>query len=143
MITYHAYEVKIPLLPRRKISAWIKQVAEKYHKRVGEVAYIFCSDKKIFELNTEYLFHDYFTDVITFDYSTNELISGDIFISTETVRSNAEKYKVKFDEELYRVIIHGVLHLCGVKDKTKEEKKEMRIHENEALKYSIINPEKE
>lgn len=134
MIAYLSEEVKIPLFPKRKISAWIKQVSLLYGYKVGDVSYIFCSDKKILAINQQYLQHDYYTDIITFDYTENSHISGDIFISLETVATNAQKFKVSFQQELYRVLIHGVLHLCGQADKTNDERNEMTRKENEALK---------
>ena len=134
MIIYNTDNVKMPVFPKRKISNWIKQIAETYEKRVGEVSYIFCSEEKILQVNKEYLSHDYITDVITFDYSENKTISGDIFICIETVRSNATEYKSTFIEELYRVMIHGILHLCGLSDKTGKERANMRKKEFEALK---------
>jgi len=133
MILYSAIDVTMPKLPKRKISNWIKQIAANYQKRVGEVSIIFCSDAKILELNDKYLSHDYYTDIMTFDYSQTEVISGDIFISTDTVRSNADKYKTDFFNELSRVIIHGILHLCGLKDKTSLQRRKMKKAENEAL----------
>lgn len=133
MIAYHTDDVKMPVFPKRKISSWIKQVAESYGKRVGDISYIFCSDDKILEVNKEYLNHDYYTDIITFDYSENNIISGDIFISLDTVRTNAEKFAVAYDNELYRVIIHGVLHLCEIDDKAPGARIEMERSENNAL----------
>ena len=117
MITYTTEDVKMPVFPKRKTSAWIKRVAALYGKTVGNIAYIFCSDEKILDVNRMYLQHDYYTDIITFDYSEDNMISGDLFISLDTVRTNAEKFAVTYDSELYRVIIHGVLHLCGIDDK--------------------------
>jgi len=134
MITYNAEEIDMPVFPKRKISLWIKLVAEKYNKRVGDISYIFCSDKKILEVNNEYLKHDYYTDIITFDYSENDLVSGDIFISVDTVRTNAEKYGQTFINELYRVIIHGILHLCGIDDKALGARTIMEKNEDDALK---------
>jgi len=133
MIIFNTENVKLQNFPKRKISQWIKVVAEKFDKRVGEISYIFCSDSKILEVNIEYLKHDYYTDIITFDYSDNDIISGDIFISVDTVRSNAEKYEEKYDKELYRVIIHGILHLCGIDDKAPGARDIMEKHENDAL----------
>ena len=133
MIIYNALKVKIPKFPRRAFSNCIKSVAEKFKKRVGDISYIFCDDDKILEINKEYLSHDYYTDVITFDYSTKDIISGDIFISIDTIKTNKEKYKVPFDQELYRVMIHGILHLCGMQDKTNTEKTIMKEAENQAL----------
>lgn len=103
-------------------------------KKCGDIAYIFCSDEKILEVNKAYLQHDYYTDVITFDYTEGDKISGDIFISVDTVRSNAEQFGTDYDEELHRIIIHGVLHLCGINDKGPGEREMMTRHENEALK---------
>ena len=137
MISYNAENIKIPLIPRRKISAWIKTVAAQNEKKVGEIAYIFCSDERMLVINRQYLNHDYYTDIITFDYSEQKTISGDIFISLDTVRSNAEKFNVTFENELFRVIIHGILHLCGYKDKTSTDAKEMRRREDAALKELI------
>ncbi|MDR2147180.1 MAG: rRNA maturation RNase YbeY [Tannerella sp.] len=133
MILYNVENTKIPPIPRRKISAWIKAIAAQNDKKVGDIAYIFCSDERMLEINQQYLKHDYYTDIITFDYSEKTMISGDIFISPDTVRSNAEKFGTGFENELYRVMIHGVLHLCGFRDKTPAEEKEMRRQEDTAL----------
>ena len=111
----------------------MKIIAERLNKRVGEVSCIFCTDSKILEVNREFLSHDYYTDIITFDYTEGDKISGDMFISVDTVSSNAIKYKVPFEHELYRVMIHGILHLCGIEDKTPEKRIEMERYENEAL----------
>lgn len=133
-ISYHTEDIAFPQIKRRNISRWIKQVVEKYDKRVGEISYIFCSDDKILEINKQYLQHDYYTDIITFDYTEGNTVSGDLFISLETVRSNAEQYGYDYPAELHRVIIHGILHLCGFKDKTPEEEAIMRRLEDDALK---------
>ena len=108
-------------------------MAATYGKRVGEVAYIFCNDDKILEVNRQYLQHDYFTDIITFDYCEGDMISGDLFISLDTVRSNAELFNKTYDEELHRVIIHGILHLVGINDKGPGEREIMEAAENKAL----------
>ena len=123
----------MPVFPKRKTSAWIKSVAALHGKTVGDIAYIFCSDEKILDVNRMYLQHDYYTDIITFDYSEDNMISGDLFISLDTVRTNAEKFAVAYDSELYRVIIHGVLHLCGIDDKAPGARAVMERYENEAL----------
>lgn len=130
----------MPAIRRRDTSAWIKAVAASYGKRVGSIAYIFCNDDKILEVNRQYLQHDYYTDIITFDYCDDELmmgkkntISGDLFISLDTVRSNAEQQGTTYKEELHRVIIHGVLHLCGINDKGPGEREIMEAAENKAL----------
>ena len=130
----------MPKIPRRQTSAWIRQVAASFGKKVGEIAYIFCDDPKILEVNVQYLGHDYFTDIITFDYCEGDSISGDLFISLDTVRSNAEKFGKTYEEELHRVIIHGVLHLCGINDKGPGEREVMEAEENKAL--GLISPSK-
>jgi rRNA maturation RNase YbeY len=121
-------------LPRQKLARWIKDVASAYGKKTGEIGYLFCSDEKILEFNRTYLQHNYFTDVITFDYTEGERIAGDIVISIHTVLKNAGEENEPFVKELYRVIIHGVLHLCGLNDKTEREQAEMRQAEDKALK---------
>ena len=115
------------------VSQWIEAVARSFNKSVGELAYIFCNDEKILEVNREFLNHDYFTDIITFDYSNRRRIAGDMFISLDTVRSNAELFSKNYDDELMRVVIHGVLHLVGINDKGEGEREIMEKHENEAL----------
>ncbi|MDR3245527.1 MAG: rRNA maturation RNase YbeY, partial [Prevotellaceae bacterium] len=107
MISYNTENIKMPKIPKRKISAWIRDIAAQNGKKTGEIAYIFCSDEKILEINNQYLNHDYYTDIITFDYSENQTIAGDIFISLDTVASNAKKFNTTSEDELYRVIIHG------------------------------------
>ena len=130
MISYNTEGVKMPKIGKRETNAWIKAVAAKYGKKVGEVAYIFCDDEKILEVNKEYLQHDYFTDIITFDYCEGDRLSGDLFISVDSVRENAVEYGTEFSEELYRVIVHGVLHLIGYDDHCDEDIVEMRNKEN-------------
>ena len=132
-ITFQAENVALPNIKKRATSNWIKVVAEAYGKKAGDVSYILCDDAKILEINQTYLHHDFYTDIITFDYSEGDRISGDIFISIDTVRSNAEKYGTNFDDELHRVIIHGILHLCGLKDKSEADSKKMREAEDKAL----------
>ncbi len=133
MITYQTDGVKMPAIKRRENSAWIKAVAASYGKKTGEIAYIFCNDEKILEVNRAYLRHDYYTDIITFDYGEGDVISGDLFISLDTVRSNAEQMGTAYDDELHRVIIHGILHLCGICDKGVGEREIMETAENRAL----------
>ena len=133
MISYNTENVKMPKLGKHETNAWIKAVAAKYGKKVGEVAYIFCDDEKIIEVNREYLQHDYYTDIITFDYCEGDVISGDLFISLDTVRSNSELVGATYEQELFRVIIHGVLHLCGINDKGPGEREIMEAAENKAL----------
>ena len=133
MIQYLAEEVELPVFPKQKVSRWIKETASAYGKKTGEIAYIFCSDKSILEVNNQDLQHDYYTDIITFDYSEGSIISGDIFISLDTIKSNATEFNVSVDEELKRIMIHGILHLCGQDDKTPELRLEMTRKENSAL----------
>ena len=133
MISYNTENVKMPALPRRATNAWIRAVAAHYGKKVGDVAYIFCDDAKILEVNRQYLQHDYYTDIITFDYCEGNTLHGDIFISLDTVRSNAAEFGTTFDNELHRILIHGILHLCGQADKTPEARAEMTRKENHAL----------
>ena len=116
MITYQTEDIATPLIKKRETTEWVKQVAASYGKKVGEIAYIFCSDEKILEVNRQYLEHDYYTDIITFDYTEGNRISGDLFISLDTVRTNAEQFDQPYERELHRVIIHGILHLCGIND---------------------------
>ena len=133
MITYNAENVKFPKIKRRETTAWIKRVAAYYGRKVGEIGYLFCDDEKILEVNREYLQHDYYTDIITFDYDEDDIISGDLVISLDTVKSNAELFHKNYDEELHRVIIHGILHLCGINDKGPGEREIMEAAENKAL----------
>jgi rRNA maturation RNase YbeY len=133
MISYNTENVAMPKIRRRDTTSWIKSVVASYGKRVGDIAYIFCDDEKILEVNRQYLQHDYYTDIITFDYTENDVISGDIFISLDTVRSNSEEQHTTYDEELHRVIIHGILHLCGINDKGPGEREIMEAAENKAL----------
>ncbi len=133
MITYNADGVKMPKIKRKDTTAWIKAVAQTHGKKVGEVGYMFVNDEKILEINNEYLGHDYYTDVITFDYDEDDVVNGDIVISLDTVRTNAELFDKAFEDELYRVIIHGILHLCGLNDKGPGEREIMEKAENKAL----------
>ena len=133
MITYNTDGVKMPSIKKRENTAWVKAVAASYGKRVGEIAYIFVDDEKILEVNRQYLGHDYYTDIITFDYCEGDVISGDLFISLDTVRTNAERVGATYEEELHRVIIHGSLHLCGINDKGPGEREIMEAAEDKAL----------
>ena len=132
MILFHT-ETTFKIFPKRKYKAWINALILSKEKKVGNIHYIFCGDEYLLEINKKYLQHDTYTDIITFDYSENEVLSGDIFISIERVRENAEKYQISFQEELLRVLSHGVLHLIGYRDKTEKEIKEMREEENRAI----------
>ena len=133
MITYSSENVKFPAIKRRETTAWIKKVAATYGKKIGEVGYLFCDDEHILEVNREYLGHDYYTDIITFDYCEDEVLNGDLVISLDTVRTNAEIFNKPYDEELHRVIIHGILHVCGINDKGPGEREIMEAAENRAL----------
>ncbi|GAB1359344.1 rRNA maturation RNase YbeY [Porphyromonadaceae bacterium] len=126
--------VPMPAFDKSKVKQFIPLLADKYGKKVGDVNYNFCSDERILEVNKQYLQHDYYTDIITFDYSEGNRIAGDIFVSVETVKSNADEYGISFVEELHRILFHGVLHLCGVNDQTPEERQHMIECENSALK---------
>jgi rRNA maturation RNase YbeY len=133
MITYNTDGVRMPAIKRRETTAWIRRVAATYGRKVGDVGYMFVNDEKILEVNNEYLGHDYYTDIITFDYYEGDTINGDLVISLDTVRTNAEKFGKDYDEELHRVIIHGILHLCGINDKGPGEREIMEAAENRAL----------
>jgi len=136
-VLFDSTDTKIPRIERTKIKRWINAVASLYKKKTGDIAFVFCSDNEILRINKQYLNHDYYTDIITFDYSEQDIISGDIFISVDTVKTNSEKFNTVFIDELHRVIIHGILHLCGFKDKTKQEEQAMHNREDECL--SILN----
>ena len=133
MIRFSSDSIDMPSLDERKTGRWIRAVAAEYGFAVGNINYIFCSDERELAVNREFLGHDYYTDVITFDYSTASTLNGDIFISLDTVRSNAEMVGVPFEQELLRIIIHGVLHLTGQGDKTPETKVQMTEKEEKAL----------
>ena len=133
MITYSSEGVKFPNIMKRETSNWIKEVAASYGKKVGEIGYMFVNDDKILEVNNQFLGHDYYTDIITFDYSEGKVLNGDIYISLDTVFTNADKFGRPYDEELHRVIIHGILHLCGQNDKGPGEREQMEAAENRAL----------
>ena len=137
MISYDSEGIAMPKIKKRETTAWIKAVVASYKRRLGDIGYMFVDDEKILEVNREYLGHDYYTDVITFDYDEPGIISGDIVISLDTVRTNAEKFGKTYDEELRRVIIHGILHLCGINDKGPGEREIMEAAENKALAMQI------
>lgn len=133
MITYSAEDVKMPKIRKRDTSQWIKAVAASYGRKVGEIGYMFVNDEKMLEVNNEYLGHDYYTDIITFDYDEGDVLNGDLVISLDTVRTNAELFHKSYEDELNRVIIHGILHLCGINDKGPGEREIMEANENKAL----------
>lgn len=132
-IQFSTISVDLPYFDQDLIRKWISSLVQEHNQELGELNYYFCDDKKILEANQEYLEHDYFTDVITFDLSIGTLIMGDVLISLETVASNALLFEVSFEQELMRVMAHAVLHLLGFKDKTEEEQKEMTEQEDKAL----------
>ena len=133
-IIFSVEEISFNLKEKNKIKRWIKNVIENEEKKLGEISYIFCSDEYLLDINQKYLEHNTYTDIITFDYIENlNIISGDIFVSIDRVKENSVKFKVTFEEELRRVLIHGILHLLGYPDKKPSEEKKMREKENEAL----------
>lgn len=133
MIDLQAVNVELPVLDSALLFRWIEEVAHEHDRKVGNLTYRFCDDPYIIEANRKYLEHDYFTDIITFDYTVGDKIGGDMIISLDTVATNAETVGVEYDRELLRVIIHGVLHLCGINDKGPGEREVMEAHENRAL----------
>jgi rRNA maturation RNase YbeY len=133
MISFN-YETEFELANEEVFSNWISQVILSESKKEGDINYIFCDDEYILEINKQYLNHDYFTDIISFDYSVGNELHGDIFVSVDRVRENASDFNVTFDEELKRVVIHGILHYCGYKDKSEEEERIMRQKEDEKIK---------
>lgn len=133
MISFEAKNVDMPQLDFSKVEIWLGEVAALYGKKIGNLNYLFCDDEEILKVNRQFLNHDYYTDIITFDYSYKNRVGGDLFISLETVRSNAKELDVEYHEELLRVIVHGLLHLCGIDDKGPGEREIMENKENEAL----------
>ena len=139
MISFQTINVAMPAIDTERIKAWVQAVAARYGRRVGDIAYIFVDDEEILRVNRQFLQHDYYTDIITFDDSQGAVISGDLFISLDTVRSNATGLEVPYEQELHRVIIHGILHLCGINDKGPGEREIMEKAENQALtQYSSV-----
>jgi rRNA maturation RNase YbeY len=133
MITFQTVHVPMPAIDTSVIVRWVDEVAARYGRHVGNIAYIFVDDEEILRVNRQFLRHDYYTDIITFDYSEADILSGDLFISLDTVRSNAEGLGQPYSQELHRVIIHGILHLCGQNDKGPGEREQMEAAENQAL----------
>ncbi len=132
MISFN-YECDFNIVNEDEFFIWIENVINSENKSLGEISYIFCDDEYLLEINKQYLNHDYYTDIISFDYTENEVVSGDIFISIDRVKENALDYGVSFDNELKRVIIHGILHFCGYKDKSQDEERMMRLKEEEKI----------
>ena len=137
MILFHS-ETKYTLPSKRKYKNWLSRLAETEQKKIGEINYIFCDDEYLLKVNQQYLQHDTYTDIISFDYSEGKAVSGDIMISVERVNENAQKYQVSFDDELLRVMAHGILHFCGYKDKTTKESSMMRSKEDAAVKLFYL-----
>ena len=133
IIDWQVQNVAMPPLDSDLMQTWLEAVAQDHGKMLGRLTYIFCDDARIIEVNRQFLEHDYYTDIITFDYSRRALVSGDMFISLDTVRSNAQGLGTDYQTELYRVIVHGLLHLCGINDKAPGERQIMEQHENRAL----------
>ena len=147
MITFQAEGVALPEMDRRRVSEWIEAVARFYGKRVGTVGYRFVDDERILDVNRQFLGHDYYTDIITFDYCHADVVSGDMVISLDTVRTNSEqfvpaydttRFHSAYDQEFHRVVIHGILHLCGLNDKGPGEREQMEAAEDQALQ--LLNP---
>lgn len=130
---WEALNVEMPSFNLALVERWIEQVALNHNRMLGPLTYVFCNDDKIIEVNREFLQHDYYTDIITFDYSRSRMVSGDMFISLDTVASNAAMAGCDYERELMRVVVHGVLHLCGINDKGPGEREIMEAHEDEAL----------
>ena len=135
MVRYFFEDTPFQFKPKRLTSSWLKMVAESEIRKLGDINVIFCSDNYILDINQKYLQHDFFTDIITFDYCEDKTLSGDLFISVDSVRENSLFYKTDFREELLRVIVHGILHLIGYDDHTPEEQKLMRSKENYYLDF--------
>lgn len=130
MISYFTEDIKFNFKSKRLTNRWLTLVAESEIRRIGEISVIFCSDPYILSVNQKYLQHDYYTDIITFDYCEDDRLSGDLFISIDTVRENSAEYGTEFEDELNRVIVHGILHLIGYDDHTPEDVAEMRKKED-------------
>ena len=139
---WEALNVDMPSFNVALVERWIEQVAKNHDRVLGPLTYVFCNDEKIIEVNGEFLQHDYYTDIITFDYSRSRMVSGDMFISLDAVASNAAMVGCDYERELMRVVVHGVLHLCGINDKGPGEREIMEAHEDEALRLlDSINSE--
>jgi len=140
MIQFHTDSVEMPDIQQALLTGWIQRVAALHGKKAGTINLVFCNDERILSINRSFLEHDYYTDIITFDTGVQNLISGDIYISLDTVSSNAAQLNIPYNEELHRVIIHGILHLCGYPDKLPEDASRMRKVENEALALIQLKP---
>lgn len=138
MICFFSENIDFDLDNKNQIKHWLNEIIQRRNFKTGTINFIFCNDAFLLDLNIKYLNHDTLTDIITFDYSQNSFLSGDIYISIERVKENADLFKKTFLEELHRVMVHGILHLCGLKDKTEDQSKEMRNAEDESL-AELIN----
>jgi metalloprotein, YbeY family len=138
MITYNSLSIALPNIDQTTVTEWIGRVAESHQRMVGDINYVFCNDEEILDVNRRYLQHDYYTDIITFDYGRGNVLSGDLYISLDTVRSNAELLGKPYDEELHRVLVHGVLHLVGINDKGPGERELMEAAEDAALALRTV-----
>jgi probable rRNA maturation factor len=123
----------------RIIASWLKSIATSHKESIGDLQYVFCTDQELLQMNRQFLNHDYFTDIITFDYSDEKGVSGDLYISIDRIKDNAKQLGVAFNEELHRVLAHGLLHLIGFKDKSKKDKALMRQEEDKSLKIRPLN----
>lgn len=133
MVTYNSINVGFPDIDRQAVTSWITQVAAGYGRKVGDINYVFVDDEEILRINRQFINHDYYTDHIGFDYTQGNILSGDTYISLDTVRTNAQLFHKTYPDELHRVMIHSILHLCGLKDKTPEERLAMEKAEDAAL----------
>ena len=138
MITYNSLSIALPNIDQTTVTEWIGRVVESHQRVVGDINYVFCNDEEILDVNRRYLQHDYYTDIITFDYGRGNVLSGDLYISLDTVRSNAELLGKPYDEELHRVLVHGVLHLVGINDKGPGERELMEAAEDAALALRTV-----
>lgn len=136
-VKYFNEDVPFPILKKRSTSNWIRETILLEEKIVGDISFVFCSDDYLLEVNKKYLAHDYYTDIITFDYVKDGLISGDIFVSIDRIKENAQEFSTTFENELNRILIHGILHLLGYKDKIKKDQKLMTFKENYYL--NVLN----
>ena len=134
MAVHFSSSVKIKTPSKKTLKFWVEKIIVSEKRKLKTLSYNFCSDEELFQKNKQFLNHTTYTDIITFDYSEENLLSGEIYISVERVKENAEKFKIDFGDELLRVMAHGVLHLCGYKDKTPIQQKQMRAAENRAIK---------
>lgn len=141
MISFN-YETSFKLTRKSDYSKWLSLVIQSEGKKEGDINYIFCDDDFLVEINQQYLNHNTLTDIISFDYSVGKELHGDIFISVQRVRENASEFEVSFEEELKRVMVHGVLHYCGYKDKSVKDEKEMRLKENEKMEMFHVEQKK-